>query len=129
MRRLDSLPSIFADEPPLQWIPRYAPAWWAICKPNWCTTFSKASLAEPAPTCTPVSSMAVPIITKSNPCSKPSRAPYARHAGKIPEWPTSYQAPRVCYDDRDCRLRRRKSDLGEEGAGLFRLEGDDNLRV
>src|SRR5437868_3967999 len=127
MRRLGSLPSIFADEPPLRWIRRYARDWWAICKPNWCTTSSKASPAELAPTCTLASSMDAPITTKSNPCSKPSRAPYARHAGKIPGWPTSFQVLRVCYDDRDCRLWRRESDLGEEGAGLFRHDGHHNL--
>ena len=34
------------------------------------------------------------------------------------EWPTSFPARRECYDDRHCRLRRRESRLGEEGAGL-----------
>ncbi len=61
--------------------PRFALAWSAICRRNWCTTSSKASRGERAQTFTPASSMDDRAITKLKRSSRHLRAPCVPPAG------------------------------------------------
>src|SRR5579864_7595578 len=123
MRRWAWRRLISAGVLPSQWIPRYVFGSWAICKPNLCTTSSKALRGELAPTCTLAFCTDGRITTRSNHCSRRLPARCGLRAGAIRAWPSSFPVRKGCYDDRHRRLRRGECDFGEEGAGLIGAGG------
>src|SRR5437879_2026834 len=114
MRRWAWRRSISVAVLPSQWIPRYVFGSSAICKPNLCTTSSKALRGELAPTCTLAFCTDGRITTRSNHCSRRLLAQCGPRAGEIRAWPSSFPVRKACYDDRNRRLRRGKSDLGKK---------------
>src|SRR4029077_4297640 len=118
MRRWAWRRSTFVAVLPSQWIPRYVFGSSAICKPNLCTTSSKALRGELAPTCTLAFCTDGRITTRSNHCSRRLLARCEPRAGEIRAWPNSFPVRKACYDDRNRRLWCRQSDVGEEGTEL-----------